>query len=348
MTDPLLQVENLSVEFRTADGVVQAVNEVSFELAQGETLGIVGESGSGKSVTNLALMGLIPQPPGRITQGRAIYRGRDLLTLPEPELRKVRGRRIAMIFQDPMTALNPFLTIADQLTEMTRIHLGYSRKDATDHAVKMLQEVGIPDPVRRLNNYPHEFSGGMRQRVMIAMALSCSPEILIADEPTTALDVTIQAQILELIQRLQETHGTAVILVTHALGVVANLCRRVLVMYAGQVVEEATTESLFADPRHPYTLGLLKSIPRTDAPRGGKLQGIEGQPPNMTEPPSGCPFHPRCSLRRDECDKDLPPVSPRPQGGYHRCLFDITRYPEPASAAAAQQLAALQTAEHGA
>jgi oligopeptide transport system ATP-binding protein len=324
MAEPLLNVENLAVEFRTDDGVVQAVNDISFQLEPGETLGIVGESGSGKSVTNLALMGLIPQPPGRITAGRALYRGQDLLTMPQNDLRKIRGRRIAMIFQDPMTALNPFMTIADQLTEITRLHLGLSKSAALDHAVKMLKEVGIPDPARRLDNYPHEFSGGMRQRVMIAMALSCNPEILIADEPTTALDVTIQAQILELIKRLQEQHGTAVILVTHALGVVANLCRRVLVMYAGKIVEEATTESLFAQPRHPYTLGLLNSIPRPDMPRGSRLQGIAGQPPNMTDPPSGCAFHPRCPYRQEVCVTTDPPAVPRPEGGSHRCLFDIT------------------------
>jgi oligopeptide transport system ATP-binding protein len=331
MSEPLLRVENLSVEFRTADGVVQAVNDVSFSLQPGETLGIVGESGSGKSVTNLALMGLIPQPPGRITAGRALYRGSDLLTMPQAALRSVRGRKIAMIFQDPMTALNPFMTISDQLTEITRLHLGLSKTAAIDHAVKMLHEVGIPDPARRLESYPHEFSGGMRQRVMIAMALSCNPEILIADEPTTALDVTIQAQILELIQHLQQQQGTAVILVTHALGVVANLCRRVLVMYAGRIVEEATTESLFAQPRHPYSLGLLNSIPRTDVPRGGRLQGIPGQPPNMTEPPSGCPFHPRCGYRQEVCETQLPPLVPRPEGGIHRCLFDIKHYPLPAA-----------------
>ena len=322
MAEPLLNVENLSVEFRTDDGVVQAVNEVSFQLAEGETLGIVGESGSGKSVTNLALMGLIPQPPGKVTSGRAMYRGRDLLRLPQHELRAIRGRRIAMIFQDPMTALNPFLTVSDQLTEVTQLHLGLTLAAARRHAIEMLEQVGIPEAGRRLDSYPHEFSGGMRQRVMIAMALSCNPEILIADEPTTALDVTIQAQILDLIRGLQKQHGTAVSLVTHSLGVVANLSRRVLVMYAGRIVEEASTESLFAQPRHPYTLGLLNSIPRGD---GRRLQTIEGQPPNMIEPPSGCPFHPRCSFREDVCEQQLPPPVARPEGGYHRCLFDITR-----------------------
>jgi oligopeptide transport system ATP-binding protein len=322
MPDPLLNVEHLSVEFRTDDGVVQAVNDVSFQLAPGETLGIVGESGSGKSVTNLALMGLIPQPPGNVTSGRAMFGDRDLLGLSQRELRTIRGRRIAMIFQDPMTALNPFLTISDQLTEITQLHLGLSHSAARQHAIKMLEQVGIPGAARRLDNYPHEFSGGMRQRVMIAMALSCNPEILIADEPTTALDVTIQAQILDLIRELQKQHGTAVILVTHNLGVVANLCRRMLVMYAGRIVEEGTVESLFAQPQHPYTLGLLNSIPRGDVER---LQAIEGQPPNMTHPPPGCPFHPRCPFRRDVCDDQLPPLAPRHNGGWHRCLFDITQ-----------------------
>ena len=322
MPETLLNVEHLSVEFRTDDGVVQAVNDVSFQLAPGETLGIVGESGSGKSVTNLALMGLIPQPPGRVTHGRAMFSGQDLLHLSQQELRKVRGRRMSMIFQDPMTALNPFLTISDQLTEITQLHLGLSHAAARQHAIGMLEQVGIPGAARRLDSYPHEFSGGMRQRVMIAMALSCNPEILIADEPTTALDVTIQAQILDLIRELQKQHGTAVILVTHALGVVANLCRRVLVMYAGRIVEEATVDSLFAQPQHPYTLGLLNSIPRGDVER---LQAIEGQPPNMTHPPPGCPFHPRCPFRQDVCDDQLPPLVPRHSGGLHRCLFDITK-----------------------
>jgi oligopeptide transport system ATP-binding protein len=333
MPDHLLNVEHLSVEFRTDDGVVQAVNDVSFSLAPGETLGIVGESGSGKSVTNLALMGLIPQPPGKVTNGRAMFHGSDLLSMPQRELRTIRGRKIAMIFQDPMTALNPFLTISDQLTEITQLHLGLTRAAAQQHAISMLEQVGIPGAARRLDSYPHEFSGGMRQRVMIAMALSCNPEILIADEPTTALDVTIQAQILDLIRELQKQHGTAVILITHNLGVVANLCRRMLVMYAGRIVEEASVESLFAQPRHPYSEGLLKSIPRPDegvvpdlpvSPHR-RLQTIEGQPPNMTEPPSGCPFHPRCPYRQDMCDKVMPPHVARPEGGWHRCLFDITQ-----------------------
>jgi oligopeptide transport system ATP-binding protein len=323
VSQSLLDVRHLSVEFRTDDGVVKAVNGVSFQLAQGETLGIVGESGSGKSVTSLALMGLIPQPPGRITGGQALFGGRDLLQLPQHELRSIRGRRIAMIFQDPMTALNPFLTVADQLMEMTQLHLGLKAADARQHAIRMLEQVGIPGAARRLDSYPHEFSGGMRQRVMIAMALSCNPEILIADEPTTALDVTIQAQILDLIRELQRQHGTAVMLITHALGVVANLCRRVLVMYAGEIVEEAATDSLFSDPRHPYTLGLLNSIPDVDSPAGGRLKAIEGQPPNMTEPPSGCPFHPRCPFAQPVCREQHPPLFPRPGGGVHRCLFDI-------------------------
>lgn len=324
---PILQIENLSVEFRTDDGVVKAVNEVSFSLEAGQTLGIVGESGSGKSVTNMALLGLIPSPPGRIASGRAMFHDRDLLKMPASELRGVRGRKIAMIFQDPMSALNPFLTVADQLCEMTQLHLGFDRKRARAHAIEMLEQVGISGASRRLDNYPHEFSGGMRQRVMIAMALSCNPEILIADEPTTALDVTIQAQILELIQSLQKQHGTAVILITHALGVVAKLCERVLVMYGGRVVEEATTRSLFERPKFPYTLGLLNSIPHDDGSDRARLQAIEGQPPNMMHPPCGCAFHPRCPYAQAICETRIPPLVPRPDGGMHRCLFDVETLP---------------------
>jgi oligopeptide transport system ATP-binding protein len=319
----LLQVEHLSVEFRTDEAVIQAVNDVSFSLAPGETLGIVGESGSGKSVTSLALMGLIPQPPGKITQGRAMFQGHDLLSLQLQELRKIRGKRIAMIFQDPMTALNPFLTVGEQLTEITQLHLGLTSSLARKKAVQVLEQVGIPGAGNRLDDYPHQFSGGMRQRVMIAMALSCNPEILIADEPTTALDVTIQAQILELIQSLQQQHGTAVMLITHALGIVANLCQRVLVMYGGRVVEEGPVESLFYEPCHPYTLGLLESIPRDDDRTVGRLRTIEGQPPNMGQPPSGCTFHPRCRFKQAKCEQVMPPLVARPDQGEHRCLFNI-------------------------
>jgi oligopeptide transport system ATP-binding protein len=319
MPEPLLRVDDLHVHFRTSDGLVKAVNGVSFEVQPGETLGIVGESGSGKSVTNLAILGLIPQPPGVIDSGRAFYRGRDLLKMPAGELRGIRGRRVAMIFQDPMTALNPFLTVEEQLSEVTRLHLGHTRQQARNHAIEMLEKVGIPAPAQRMDDYPHQFSGGMRQRVMIAMALSCQPDVLIADEPTTALDVTIQAQMLELIKDLQASQGTAVVLITHALGVVANICDRVLVMYAGKIVEEAKVDPLFAASRHPYTLGLMKSIPRWDASYHGKLQAIEGQPPNMADPPRGCAFHPRCPLRIDRCSSDEPPLVPVDHGGRSAC-----------------------------
>ncbi|MEK6247444.1 MAG: ABC transporter ATP-binding protein, partial [Planctomycetales bacterium] len=262
MADPLLQVEDLAVQFKTDEGIVQAVDGVSFHVQSGETIGIVGESGSGKSVTNLAIMGLVPRPPGRVTRGRALYSGQDLLTMSQRSLSHIRGNRVAMIFQDPMTSLNPFLTIADQLTEVTMLHLRHDRSTALNHAIEMLEKVGIPAAAQRIGDFPHQFSGGMRQRVMIAMALSCKPDLLIADEPTTALDVTIQAQILDLMKQLQQQEGTDIIMITHDMGVVANICHRVNVMYAGRFVEEATIDALFTDPRHPYTIGLLESIPR--------------------------------------------------------------------------------------
>jgi len=319
----LLEVEDLRVSFQTDQGIVRAVDGISFSLEQGETLGIVGESGSGKSVTNLAILGLIPQPPGQIESGRANFRGRDLLKLPRRELQKIRGDRIAMIFQDPMTSLNPFLTIAQQLTEVTMLHRGWKYKRALDYAVEMLERVGIPAAGRRVNDYPYQFSGGMRQRVMIAMALSCQPDLLIADEPTTALDVTIQAQILELIQQLQKEEGTAVILITHDLGVVANVCRRVNVMYAGRFVEEADVSSLFAQPRHPYTLGLLNSLPRLDEERGAKLDPIAGQPPDLTNIPTGCVFHPRCPFRIDRCPEEVPALTERIDDRRYACFVDV-------------------------
>ncbi|MBL9085318.1 MAG: ABC transporter ATP-binding protein [Planctomycetales bacterium] len=324
MANPLLQVENLTVEFRTDDGVVRAVNDVSFHVEAGETLGVAGESGSGKSVTNLAMLRLIPTPPGRIVGGRALFKGEDLLTMTSERLRKIRGRHIAMIFQDPMTSLNPLMTVADQLTEVTRLHLGHTAKQARDHAVTMLERVGIPAAARRVNDYPHQFSGGMRQRVMIAMALSCKPEVLIADEPTTALDVTIQAQILELIRELQEQQGTAVILITHDLGVMANSCRRVAVMYAGRIVEEAPVDALFYHPRHPYTLGLLNSRPKLEADGSSKLQPIAGQPPNLADLPAGCAFHPRCPFAIERCRTERPLLRPAPTGNLFACHVDVT------------------------
>ena len=330
MADRILDVRDLQVRFNTDDGVVRAVNNIDFHLEAGETLGIVGESGSGKSVTNLALLGLIPQPPGEIVSGTADYRGQDLLKLKPRALADIRGRHIAMIFQDPMTALNPFLTVEEQLTEVTRRHLGHSHQQALEHAISMLERVGIPSASQRIFDFPHQFSGGMRQRVMIAMALSCKPDILIADEPTTALDVTIQAQILDLMKDLQREEGTAIIMITHDLGVVANICDRVAVMYAGRVVEEAGCEELFAQPRHPYTLGLLESIPRWDEARTDTLTAIEGQPPDMTKLPAGCPFQPRCRYAEAECETTLPPLEDAPHGGRAACLVELPRQEETA------------------
>ncbi len=325
----LLEVRDLAVEFRTEEGDVKAVRGVNFDLRAGETLGIVGESGSGKSVTNLAILGLIPQPPGRITAGSAMYGGYDLLKMTDRELSRIRGNRIAMIFQDPMTTLNPFLTIDEQLTEVTRKHLGLSYKDALDRAIEMLEKVGIPGATRRVFNYPHEFSGGMRQRVVIAMALSCDPEILIADEPTTALDVTIQAQILELMQQLQEEHNTAIVMITHDLGVIANMATDVLVMYAGRKVEQAKAHDLFVDPRHPYTLGLLNSIPRIDEHVGAQLTPVHGQPPDMSQPVVGCSFYPRCPYHIDECLAVDPPLVQVDSGTLHACIRDVTQLEKP-------------------
>lgn len=320
----LLHIDDLHVHFKVDDGLVRAVNGVSLKLEQGETLGVVGESGSGKSVTSLAILGLIPQPPGVIAGGRAMFDGRDLLKMSWSELSQIRGKRIAMIFQDPMTALNPLLSVAEQLTEVTQLHLKHTYAQARRHAIEMLSLVGIPAPDRRVDDYPHQFSGGMRQRVMIAMALSCDPEILIADEPTTALDVTIQAQMLELIKSLQHRKGTAVILVTHALGVVANVCDRVQVMYAGKIVETASTGGLFARPEHPYTQGLLRSTPRWDLERKTTLEAIQGQPPDMLHPPSGCAFHPRCPLVMEQCKAASPVLEPALHGGMKACFAEIS------------------------
>jgi oligopeptide transport system ATP-binding protein len=305
---PLLSVRNLRTYFDEDGRVVKAVDGVSFDLHRGETLGIVGESGSGKSVTNLSIMRLIPSPPGRIAGGEVVFDGRDLLALPDEEMRKMRGRRIAMVFQDPMTSLNPFMRVSRQLMEVTRLHLGHSKSEAHEHAVQMLEMVGIPDARKRAEGYPHEFSGGMRQRVMIAMALSCKPELLIADEPTTALDVTIQAQILELIKTLKQETGTSEILITHDLGIVAGTTNRVAVMYAGKIFESAPTVELFARTGNPYTKGLLLSVPDPTSDDQKDLYQIPGLPPDVAHLGPGCPFAPRCYRAEAICKDQFPPM----------------------------------------
>jgi oligopeptide transport system ATP-binding protein len=316
----LLSVKDLRTYFQTEDGTVKAVDGVSFELKQGETLGIVGESGSGKSVANLSLMRLIPDPPGKIVSGTIMFDGRDVLKLTPREVRDIRGKRIAMIFQDPMTSLNPFMRVSKQLMEVTQLHLGHTREQARAHAIKMLEHVGIPDARERVDSYPHEFSGGMRQRVVIAMALSCEPQLLIADEPTTALDVTIQAQILELIKRLKAETGATVILITHDLGVVAGMTDHIIVMYAGKVFEQATTNDLFEHPGNPYTRGLLRSVPDPTAEQG-KLYQIPGLPPDLAHLPPGCPFAPRCERAEDICGREFPPYVELAPGHYSLCHF---------------------------
>ena len=323
----LLEVRDLRTYFETEDGTVKAVDGISFELKRGETLGIVGESGSGKSVTNLSIIRLIPSPPGKIVSGEVLFGGQDVLRLPESEVRKIRGRRIAMIFQDPMTSLNPFLKISRQLMEMTQLHLGYSKAQAYEHAVNMLETVGIPEARSRADNYPHEFSGGMRQRVMIAMALSCKPELLIADEPTTALDVTIQAQILELIKKLKQDTGTSVILITHDLGVVAGMTDHLIVMYAGKVFEQAPTAELFAQPGNPYTKGLLRSVPDPTSEQG-KLYQIPGLPPDVAHLPKGCPFAARCDYVQEICHREFPPFVQLTPSHFSLCHFARQVYDE--------------------
>jgi len=325
----LLSVKNLRTYFQTEDGVVKAVDGVTFELEKGETLGIVGESGSGKSVTNLSVMRLIPDPPGKIVEGEIVFDGTDVCALPLDEMRKIRGRRMAMIFQDPMTSLNPFLKISTQLMEVTELHLGHTKDQAYKHAVNMLRTVGIPDPESRVDNYPHEFSGGMRQRVMIAMALSCDPELLIADEPTTALDVTIQAQILELIKDLKQRMGTSVILITHDLGVVAGMTDKIIVMYAGKVFEQAPTRELFSRPANPYTKGLLKSVPDPAHEQGKELYQIPGLPPDVADLPPGCPFQERCYRVEDICRREFPPFVEINANHHSLCHFAEEVYNEP-------------------
>jgi len=311
----LLSVEDLVVRFRTHEGTIHAVNGVTFELEEGERLGLVGESGCGKSVTNLAIIRLLPKPAGRIEGGRVVFEGQDLVVLREDEVRDIRGSDIAMIFQDPMTSLNPVLTIQEQMVETIQAHRKVSEADAKARAIELLEMVGIANPGARLKSFPHQFSGGMRQRVMIAMALALEPKLLIADEPTTALDVTIQAQVLELLSKLTTESSTALILITHDLGVVAGMTQRINVMYAGFIVETAPTGELFAHPSHPYTVGLLHSIPRLDEEGGEKLIPIEGRPPDMRNAPSGCPFAPRCAWRVEVCWTENPALTPvAPEG----------------------------------
>ena len=309
MTDEvILQVKDLRTYFYTDAGVVKAVDGLTFDLHKGETLGLVGESGSGKSVTNLSIINLIQTPPGKIEGGEVLFNGEDLLKMSDARLREIRGDRIAMIFQDPMSSLNPYLRISTQMIETICLHQGLNKKAAKEKAIEMLKLTGIPAAEKRIDGYPHQFSGGMRQRVMIAMGLSCNPDILIADEPTSALDVTIQAQILDLMQDLTHRLGTAVILITHSLGVVAGVCDTIVVMYAGRIVERGTTEDIFYDTKHPYTQGLIKSVPRLDRNDESRLFSIEGQPPNVVDLPDCCPFYPRCHKALPVCKNRYPPV----------------------------------------
>ena len=315
----LLEVKNLRTYFYTQEGVVRAVDGVSWDLDEGETLGLVGESGCGKSVTAMSILRLIPQPPGRIVDGEIIFEGQDLLKVGSEEIRHIRGNRIGMVFQEPMTSLNPVLTIGNQLTEAITLHLGMEEEEANARAVELLEMVGIPEAETRLSDYPHQFSGGMRQRVMIAMAMSCNPKLLLADEPTTALDVTIQAQILDIMARLSRELGTAVVIITHNLGVVARYADRVNVMYAGKIVETGTATDIFKRPRHPYTVGLMASVPRLDATEHTRLATIEGQPPLLIDAIPGCPFAPRCDWRIDRCHEEAPPLELKDEGHSAAC-----------------------------
>ncbi|MFN2469413.1 MAG: ABC transporter ATP-binding protein [Gaiellaceae bacterium] len=321
-SEPVLAIEDLRVQFWTSRGTVHAVNGISFDVSRGETLAIVGESGCGKSVTALATMGLLPRA-GRVLAGSARFEGRDLLRLSDRAMRSIRGKDVAMIFQDPMTSLNPVLTVGRQIRESLETHLDLNRRDATARTADLLDRVGIPSPKARLRDYPHQFSGGMRQRAMIAMALACEPKVIIADEPTTALDVTIQAQILELLRELVTEHGTALILITHDLGVVAGMCERVNVMYAGMFVETGSAKQLFARPRHPYTFGLLQSVPRLDAARATRLHPIEGAPRDMLSAPAACPFQPRCRYEVDLSRQEVPPLVEIERGHAVACFNPV-------------------------
>ena len=319
----LLEVQDLKTVFHTREGIVKAVNGITYNLRVGEILGIVGESGCGKSVSVLSLLRLIPEPPGEVTGGRALFQGRDLLKMNKEQIRLIRGKNIAMVFQDPMIYLNPVLTIEHQLTEALTLHMGMSEGQARKRAVELLEMVHMPGAASRIKDYPHQFSGGMRQRVMIAMALACDPKIIIADEPTTALDVTIQAQLVDLVKQLGRELGTAIIWITHDLGVIASLARRVIVMYSGYIVEEAPTLELYARPLHPYTLGLLGSLPRIDRKERHRLTSIEGMPPDLVNLPPGCPFAARCSFRVERCMKENPPAVEIEPGHRVACWIDV-------------------------
>ena len=318
---PLLEVKELHTEFRTGAGLVRAVDGISYSVEQGETVAVVGESGSGKSVGALSIMRLIADPPGRITAGQILFDGSDLLTLSEAEMRDVRGRDIGMVFQEPMTSLNPVLTIGRQITEVLEQHQGADRETAHKRALELLEMVGIADAPRRLRQYPHQLSGGMRQRVMIAIALACNPKLIIADEPTTALDVTIQAQILELMKALTERFNVALIVITHNLGVVARYAHRVNVMYAGRIVESGSAAAIYHDPRHPYTMALLRSVPRLDQPRRARLDPVDGQPPDLTKLDEGCSFRPRCRFAVDKCAQSRPTLEPAGDPGHTSACF---------------------------
>ena len=322
---PLLQVKDLKTYFYTEEGVVKAVDGVTYDVQEGETLALVGESGCGKSVSAMSILRLIPFPPGRIVDGEVLFDGEDILKMDDDEVRRVRGNRISMVFQEPMTSLNPVLTIGKQLTEAIELHLKLDKEASVARAIQLLEMVGVAEAERRVNDYPHQFSGGMRQRVMIAMAMACNPRLLIADEPTTALDVTIQAQVLEVMARLSREFGTAVIIITHNLGVVARYADRVNVMYAGKIIEMSTAEKVYADPRHPYTLGLLNSVPRLDQATGEKLIPIEGLPPDLSRLPPGCSFYPRCTYRIDKCKEEYPPLQMVAENHYAACWVDVTK-----------------------
>ena len=323
----LLEVKGLKTQFFTQDGVVNAVNGISYTLDEGETLGIVGESGCGKSVGVMSLIKLIPSPPGKVVAGEVIFDGENLLKMNDSQIRSVRGNKIGMIFQDPMTSLNPVLTIGRQISEALELHLGMDKAQSRARTIELLELVGIPSAADRVDDYPHQFSGGMRQRVMIAMGLSCNPQLLIADEPTTALDVTIQAQIVDLVKKLRDELGMAIIWITHDLGVVAGLADRMIVMYAGMIVEEASVKELYANPRHPYTLGLLGSLPRLDEKIRQKLESIEGLPPDLIALPKGCPFYARCKYRIARCATENPALSTVGVGHRIACWIDVTKDP---------------------